>query len=274
MDSNLRQAISSSINTSLQNMPEYNSCNFVEDSLQINNIINTELRNQSDFKLCLNKLRVILRDNKPLFCSLFINLLPKYLSLLSSENMVPEEYLFVLIDIIHNHSQIKKYYNKWIEEILSSLINFYVSNAQSKSIEQINKLCLIIEFLFEDFVSCDEDSINNFILLFKKNNIKIQKMSALLFFKYIYRYDINKIKLIDWKLFFETCVDVLDNNLKDEENKTEIQNIFKQLLSYFNKLNVDPNDVLIKAKSFNGAKYFQMITGFNMEKSKNILKEI
>lgn len=274
MDSNLRQAISSSINRSLENIPEYNPCNFVEDSLQINNIINTELRNQSDFKLCLNKLRVILRDNKPLFCSLFTNLLPKYLSLLSSENMIPEEYLYIFIDILHNHSQIKKYYNKWIEEILSSLIKFYASNSDSKSIEQINKLSLIIEFWFEEFVSCDDDSINNFILLFNKNNITIQKMSALLFFKYIFRYDINKITLIDWKLFFEVCVGVLDNSLKDEENKAEIQNIFNQILIYFNKLNVDPNDVLIKAKSFNGAKYFQMITGFNMDKSKNMLKEI
>ena len=80
MDLNIRQALSKTINISLQSLPEYNLYNFVEDSLQINNILHSELRNQSDFKLCLNKLRSILRDNKPLFCSLFTNLIFKYLS--------------------------------------------------------------------------------------------------------------------------------------------------------------------------------------------------
>ena len=36
MDLNIRQAISNNINTSLQNIPEYNPYNFVENSLQIN----------------------------------------------------------------------------------------------------------------------------------------------------------------------------------------------------------------------------------------------
>ena len=273
MDSNSNQTISNQIITSLKNIPEYNLVNFVEDSLQINNILNSELRNLSDFKLCLNKLRAILRDNKPLFCSLFTNLLPKYLTILSSENMVPEEYIYVLIDIIHNKSEIKKYYKKWIEDIIFSLVKFYAFNAESKSNEQISIICSYIEFLFEESISCDDYSINNFIVLFEKQNISIQKMSAFLFFKYIYRYDINKIKIIDWKYFFESCANILDNKSFGEENKAVVQDIFKQILIYFNKLNVDPNDVLIEGKSYSSALYFQNITGYNTDKAKAKLKE-
>ena len=273
MDSNIRQAITDQIFTSLKNIPEYNLANFVEDSLQINNILNSELRNLSDFKLCLNKLRAILRDNKPLFCSLFTNLKTKYLLVLSSENMVPEEYIFVLVDILHNKSEIKKYYKKWVEDIIFSLVKFYATNSESKSNEQINKICSYIEFLFDEFIFYDDYSINNFIALFEKENLEIQKMSAFLFFKYIYRYDINKIKIIDWKYFFESCVNILDGKLFEEDNKVVVQDIFKQILVYFNKLNVDPNDVLIEGKNYTSALYFQKITGFNTEKAKNKLKE-
>lgn len=273
MDSNIRETISNQILTSLKNIPEYNLVDFVEDSLQINNILNSELRNISDFKLCLNKLRAILRDNKTLFCSLFTNLIPKYLLVLSSENMVPEEYIFVLVDIVHNKSEIKKYYKNWIEDIIFSLVKFYAINSESKSNEQINKICSYVEFLFEEMILCDIYSINNFIVLFEKQNLSIQKMSAFLFFKYIYRYDLNKIKIIDWKYFFESCVNVLDNKTFGEDNKAVVQDIFKQILIYFNKLNVDPNDVLIEGKSYTSALYFQNITGFNTNKAKDKLKE-
>ena len=273
MDLNLKQSISNNINSSLQSIPEYNPCNFVEDSLQINNILNSAVRNQSDFKLCLNKMRAILRDNKPLFCSLFSNLIYKYLPLLTSENIVPEEYLYILIDIIRNRPQIQKYFNKWIDDILSSLIKFYANNFESKSNEQIKNICSLIEYWIEEFISSDDKSINNFIFLFEKVNIAVQKMSAFLFFKYIYNYDINKIKIIDWKLFFETCAEILENKNVNEDNKAIIQDIFKQILIYFNKVNVDPNDVLIEGNSYEAAKYFQNITGFNVEKAKIKLKE-
>lgn len=272
MDLNIKQAISNNINTSLQNIPEYNPCNFVEDSLQINNILNSALRNQFDFKSCLNKLRAILRDNNPLFCSLFTNLIIKYLSILQSENIVPEEYLFVLIDIIHNKQKIQKYFKKWIDSILSSLIKFYAINGESKSNEQISKICSLIEYWIEEFISCDDESINNFIFLFEDTNIAIQKMSAFLFFKYIYNYNINKIKIIDWKLFFETCAYVFEDKKFEEENQVVIQDIFKQIFIYFNKLNIDPNDVLIEGKSLAAAKYFQNITGFNIDKAKESLQ--
>ena len=273
MDLNIRQALSKTINISLQNLPEYNLYNFVEDSLQINNILNSELRNQSDFKLCLNKLRSILRDNKPLFCSLFTNLIFKYLSILSSENIPPEEYMFVLIDILHNKSQIEKYFKKWINQILLALIKFYISNNESKSNEQINKICICIEFWFEEFINIDENCINYFIFLFEQRDNDVQKMSANLFFKYIYRYDINKLKIIDWKLFFGTCADVLENNFLYEENKKEIENIFKKILEYFNYLHVDPNDALKEGKSLTCAKHFQKITGFDTSKAKDELRD-
>ena len=104
MDLKTNQVISNEINTSLQNLPKYFLNNFVEDCIQINTILNSELRNPEDFKSCINLLRVILRDNKDIFCPLFENLIYKYLSLLSKENLVPEEYIFLLVDIIHNKS--------------------------------------------------------------------------------------------------------------------------------------------------------------------------
>ena len=273
MDSNIKQNISNNINTTLANIQEYNPINFVEDSLQINNILKSELRNQSDFKLCLNKLRALIKSNKTLFCSLFTNLISSYLSILKSENMVPEEYMYVLVDILHNKSEYEKYFKKWVEPILLSLLKFYVTYSGSKDNEQISRICSYIEFWIDEFISLDENSINYLIFLFEQTNTEIQKMSAFFFFKYIYRYDINKIKKVDWKLFFGTCGDILDSNYIDDENKNVVNDIFKQILIYFNKLNVDPNDVLIQGESLNSAKYFQSITGFNMEKAKEKLRD-
>ena len=188
MDLNLKQSISNNINSSLQSIPEYNPCNFVEDSLQINNILNSAVRNQSDFKLCLNKMRAILRDNKPLFCSLFSNLIYKYLSLLTSENIVPEEHLYILIDIIRNRPQIQKYFNKWIDDILSSLIKFYANNFESKSNEQLKNICSLIEYWIEEFIFSDDKSINNFIFLFEKTNIGVQKKIGNYFSKLVLKF--------------------------------------------------------------------------------------
>ena len=273
MDSNLRQTISNNIKSSLQSIPEYNPINFVEDSLQIKNIITSELRNQSDFKVCLNKLRAILRDNKPLFSSLFTNLISPYLSLLSSENMIPEEYVFVLVDILHNKSQIEKYYKKWIEQILSSLIKFYANHIESKNNEQMSKIFSYIEFWFEEFICIDEKNINQFIYLFDISDEVVQKMSAFLFFKYINRYDIQKIKIINWKEFFGSCTDVIENKLRLDEHKNVIQDIIKQIFEYFKLIKVDPNDALIEGKSLNAAKYFQNITGFDTSRAKEKLRD-
>ena len=117
MDSNIKQSVSNFLNISLQPILEYNLFNFVEDSIQINNLLNSEIRNPSDFKVCLNKLRAKFRDNSLLFCSLFTNLIHKFLSLLKSENIMPEEYMLVLIDIVQNKNKIEKYFKKWIEKI-------------------------------------------------------------------------------------------------------------------------------------------------------------
>ena len=273
MDSNIKQSVSNLLNISLQSIPEYNLFNFVEDSIQINNILNSEIRNPSDFKSCLNKLRAILRDNSPLFCSLFTNIIHKYLSLLKSENIMPEEYMFVLIDIVHNKNKIEKYFKKWIERIICALSKYFSDNMNSKDNEQLSKICSYIEYWFEEFISIDDNSINYLIFLFENIDIEIQKMSAFLFFKYIYRYDINKIHIIDWKLFFDVCVKVLEDNTNYDENKNVVQDIFKQILIYFNKLNVDPNDVLEKAESLDASKYFQNITGFNTDKAKKALRK-
>ena len=59
MDSNIKQSVSNLLNITLQSIPEYNLFNFVEDSIQINNILNSEIRNPSDFKACLNKLKLL-----------------------------------------------------------------------------------------------------------------------------------------------------------------------------------------------------------------------
>ena len=273
MDSNIKQAVSNLLNSTLQSIPEYNLINFVEDAILINNILNSEIRNPQDFKECLKKLRAILRDNSSLFCSLFTNLIHKYLSLLKSENIMPEEYMFVLIDIVHNKNKIEKYYKKWIEQIISSLTKFYGNNMDTKDNEQISKICSYIEYWFEEFISIDENSINYLIFLFEKIDTVVQKMSAFLFFKYIYRYDINKIKIIDWKLFFDICAKVLENNSIYDENKNVVQDIFKQILIYFNKINVDPNDALVEGDSLDAAKYFQNITGFNVDKAKKIIRQ-
>ena len=273
MELNLNQAISNEINTSLQSLPKYIQTTFIEDCLRINSILNSELRNQTDFKSCLNLLRVILRDNKPLFCPLFQNLISQYLKILDKENIVPGEYIFLLVDIIHNKLEIKRYYKKWIYKILETLILFIGPHLdKNNNNEQINQICNYINFWFDEYISSNDDCINSFVQFFDARNLNLQKISAHYFFKYVYRYDFNKIKLIDWKHFFEKCVSVLDNNLSEEENKVVIKDIFQQILIYFQKLNVDPNDVLIEGNSLEAAKYFEQLTGFNTQRAKEHLR--
>ena len=272
MELNTNQTISNEINSSLQKIPKYNPTNFVEDCLQINTLLNSELRNQSDFKSCLNLLRAILRDNKALFGPLFHNLIKRYLEILEKENIVPEEYIFLLVDIISNKSEIKKYYKKWNFKILETLILFSGIHMEEKENEQIIKICKYIQYWFDTYISLNDDCINNFVNFFEARNLNLQKISAFYFFKYVYLYDINKIELIDWKNFFEKCNSVLESNLIEEQNKDVIINIFKELYTYFGKLNVDPNFVLIKGKSLDAAKNFEKITGFNTEKAKEELR--
>ena len=272
MELNTNQAISNEINSSLQKIPKYNPTNFVEDCLQINTLLNSELRNQSDFKSSLNLLRAILRDNKALFGPLFHNLIKRYLEILEKENIVPEEYIFLLVDIISNKSEIKKYYKKWNFKILETLILFSGIHMEEKENEQIIKICKYIQYWFDTYISLNDDCINNFVHFFDARNLNLQKISAFYFFKYVYLYDINKIELIDWKNFFEKCNSVLESNLIEEQNKDVIINIFKELYTYFGKLNVDPNFVLIKGKSLDAAKNFEKITGFNTEKAKEELR--
>ena len=272
MELNINQTISNEINATLQSLPKYLINNFVDDCLKINTILNSELRNQLDFKSSINILRTILRDNKTLFGPMFQNLINQYLSILGKENIVPDEYIFLLIDILNNKSELKKYYQKWICNILGTLIVFSGVHMDEKNNEQISKICKYIDFWFDKYISLDEDSINRFINFFDEMNLSLQKISAFYFFKYIYLYDIKKIQLIDWKHFFEKCSSVLDNNLSEEENITVIKDIFQQIYIYFQKVNVDPNDVLIEGKSLNSAKYFGEINGFNTERAKEKLR--
>ena len=272
MELNTNQIISNEINTSLQNIPTYNQTNFVEDCLKINTILNSELRNQSDFKSCLNLLRAILRDNKILFCPLFQNLIKQYLSILEKENIVPEEYIFLLVDIINNKLEIKKYYKKWNFKILETLMIFNGIHMEQNKNEQISKICQYIQFFFDIYISSNDDCINSFVNFFDSRNLNLQKISAFYFFKYIYLYDINKIKIIDWKNFFEKCCSTIENNLIDADNKEIIKEIFKQIYIYFQKVNVDPNDVLIEGYSINAAKYFEQFTGFNTQRAKDEIR--
>ena len=246
--------------------------NFVEDCIKINTILNSELRNQSDFKICLNILRAILRDNKTLFGPLFQNLIKQYLSILDKENIVPEEYIFLLVDILHNKVAIKKYFKKWNYSILEKLIIFNGNHMEEKDNTQISKICGYIEYWFDEYISLNDDSINSFINFFDSRNLNLQKISAFYFFKYIYLYDIKKITLIDWKDFFDKCASVLDNNLSEDENKVVIKDIFQQIYIYFQKVNVDPNDVLVEGGSLNAAKYFEKFNGYNTEKAKEQLR--
>jgi hypothetical protein len=99
------------------------------------------------------------------------------------------------------------------------------------------------------------------------------KISAFYFFKYVYLYDFNKIKLIDWKNFFAKCVQGFENNLIiDDENKDVIQNIFKEVYKYFQKVKVDPNDALIVGGSLQAAKYFEQFNNFNTERAKEHIR--
>ena len=272
MSLNLHQAISNEIKSSLDQIPKYILNNFVEDCIKINTILNSELRNQSDFKICLNILRAILRDNKTLFGPLFQNLIKQYLSILDKENIVPEEYIFLLVDILHNKSAIKKYFKKWNYTILEKLIIFNGNHMEEKDNTQISKICGYIEYWFDEYMSLNDDSINSFINFFDSRNLNLQKISAFYFFKYIYLYDIKKITLIDWKDFFDKCASVLDNNLSEDENKVVIKDILQQIYIYFQKVNVDPNDVLVEGGSLNAAKYFEKFNGYNTEKAKEQLR--
>lgn len=272
MELNTNQIISNEINSSLQNIPKYNQTNFVDDCLKINTILNSELRNQSDFKSCLNLLRAILRDNKILFGPLFQNLIRQYLSILEKENIVPEEYIFLLVDILNNKLDIKKYYQKWNYKILETLIIFSGMHMEEKNNEQISKICQYIQFWFDKYISSNDDCINGFVNFFDSRNLNLQKLSAFYFFKYVYLYDINKIKLIDWKNFFGKCCTVIEDNLSEEDNKVVIKDIFQQIYIYFQKLNVDPNDALIEGKSLNAAKYFEQYNGFNTQRAKEHLR--
>jgi hypothetical protein len=272
MSLNLHQAISNEIKSSLDQIPKYILNNFVEDCIKINTILNSELRNLSDFKICLNILRAILRDNKTLFGPLFQNLIKQYLSILDKENIVPEEYIFLLVDILHNKVAIKKYFKKWNYTILEKLIIFNGNHMEEKDNTQISKICGYIEYWFDEYISLNDDSINSFINFFDSRNLNLQKISAFYFFKYIYLYDIKKITLIDWKDFFDKCASVLDNNLSEDENKVVIKDIFQQIYIYFQKVNVDPNDVLVEGGSLNAAKYFEKFNGYNTEKAKEQLR--
>ena len=272
MDLKTNQVISNEINTSLQNLPKYFLNNFVEDCIQINTILNSELRNPTDFKSCINLLRVILRDNKDIFCPLFENLIYKYLSLLSKENLVPEEYIFLLVDIIHNKSDINKYFKKWILIILEKLLIFCGYHMEEKENQQIINILKYIQYLFDEYILSNDDCINTFMNFFDSGDLKLQEISAYFFFKYINLYDINKIKLIDWKFFFEKCTFGLENKLIEEQNKTFIKDIFKQIFIYFQAVKVDPNDALIEGGSISAAKYFEQINNFNTEKAKAELR--
>ena len=247
--------------------------NFVEDSIKINSILNSELRNPSDFKTSINILRVILRDNKDLFCPLFQNLLKQYLSILGKENLFPEEYIYLLVDILHNKLTIGKYYQKWIYKILENLIIFSSMHMEEKENQQIIKLNKYIQYWFDEFILSNDDCINSFVNFFDSTNINLIKISAFYFFKYVYLYDFNKIKLIDWKNFFAKCVQGFENNLIiDDENKDVIQNIFKEVYKYFQKVKVDPNDALIEGGSLQAAKYFEQFNNFNTERAKEHIR--
>ena len=272
MELNTNQIISNEIISSLQKIPKYNQTNFVDDCLKINTILNSELRNQSDFKSCLNLLRSILRDNKILFCPLFQNLINKYLSIIEKENIVPDEYIFLLVDILDNKLEIKKYYKKWNYKILATLMAFSGINMNEKNNEQISKICQYIQFWFDKYIASNDDCINSFVNFFDSRNLNLQKISAFYFFKYVYLYDINKIKLIDWKNFFGRCCTVIEDNLSEEDNKVVVKDIFQQIYIYFQKLNVDPNDALIEGNSLNAAKYFEQFNGFNTERAKEHLR--
>ena len=272
MELNTNQIISNEIISSFQKIPKYNQTNFVDDCLKINTILNSELRNQSDFKSCLNLLRSILRDNKILFCPLFQNLINKYLSIIEKENIVPVEYIFLLVDILDNKLEIKKYYKKWNYKILATLMTFSGINMNEKNNEQISKICQYIQFWFDKYIASNDDCINSFVNFFDSRNLNLQKISAFYFFKYVYLYDINKIKLIDWKNFFGRCCTVIEDNLSEEDNKVVVKDIFQQIYIYFQKLNVDPNDALIEGNSLNAAKYFEQFNGFNTERAKEHLR--
>ena len=273
MDLNTNQLISNEVNSSLQNLPKYILTNFVEDSIKINSILNSELRNPSDFKTSINILRVILRDNKDLFCPLFQNLLKQYLSILGKENIFPEEYIYLLVDILHNKLTIGKYYQKWIYKILENLIIFSSMHMEEKENQQIIKLNKYIQYWFDEFILSNDDCINSFVNFFDSTNINLIKISAFYFFKYVYLYDFNKIKLIDWKNFFAKCVQGFENNLIiDDENKDVIQNIFKEVYKYFQKVKVDPNDALIEGGSLQAAKYFEQFNNFNTERAKEHIR--
>ena len=273
MDLNTNQLISNEVNSSLQNLPKYILTNFVENSIKINSILNSELRNPSDFKTSINILRVILRDNKDLFCPLFQNLLKQYLSILGKENLFPEEYIYLLVDILHNKLTIGKYYQKWIYKILENLIIFSSMHMEEKENQQIIKLNKYIQYWFDEFILSNDDCINSFVNFFDSTNINLIKISAFYFFKYVYLYDFNKIKLIDWKNFFAKCVQGFENNLIiDDENKDVIQNIFKEVYKYFQKVKVDPNDALIEGGSLQAAKYFEQFNNFNTERAKEHIR--
>ena len=273
MDLNTNQLISNEVNSSLQNLPKYILTNFIEDSIKINSILNSELRNPSDFKTSINILRAILRDNKDLFCPLFQNLLKQYLSILGKENLFPEEYIYLLVDILHNKLTIGKYYQKWIYKILENLIIFSSMHMEEKENQQIIKLNKYIQYWFDEFILSNDDCINSFVNFFDSTNINLIKISAFYFFKYVYLYDFNKIKLIDWKNFFAKCVQGFENNLIiDDENKDVIQNIFKEVYKYFQKVKVDPNDALIEGGSLQAAKYFEQFNNFNTERAKEHIR--
>ena len=277
MELKIDQEILNQVNISLQNIPKYNLANFVDDSVQIDTMLNSELRSISDFKNCINKLRSLLRDNIKIFCALFQNIIVKYLLILENENVVPDEYIFLLFDILHNRENLKKKYEVWIEYILKSLMLFSWNHLEQNNEGQVGVICKLVSVWFDHFINLYSDSINNFIIFFDSigtNSVKMQKISAFFFFKYIYLYDINKINLINWKFFFKQCTEKYEKNIMTEENKNVINDIFQQIFKYFQKMNIDPNDVLTDSNSLLGAKYFEKLTGYNTSKARENIRLI
>ena len=153
---------------------------------------------------------------------------------------------------------------------------FSGDHMNEKENNQIANICRYIQYFFDDYISLDDDHINKFMEFFGTIDVtkylKLKKYSAFYFFKYIYLYDINKIKLINWKFFFEICASSLDNRYLDEENKNVIIDIFKQIYIYFLKVKIEPNDALVEGNSINAAKYFEQINNYNTENAKEQIR--
>lgn len=271
------------INSTLETLPKYNFNSFVEDSIEMKTVLSSPNKNQSNLINSLNILRSILKENKKIFCPLFLNLFEKFLLIFKTENinLIPNEAFFLLFDLMQTQKSdpalLRPYYKKkWEITIIETLMNLYsiLKGNENSNLDDNLKLTIsYVEFLLDFYFYIENKNISKIIPYFSCKDKNLQKISAFLFFKYISKFkDIKEIlENINWKDVFDTCSEVFNGQDFDEECKNICKEVYKQIYGIYQGNNQIIDQILYEGKLQNAVD-FQKITGYNTTNVKEQLK--